>query len=105
MESQAVDRLHRMGQKEEVKVFHFITPNTVEEKIQLVSISTIILTSQAIDHSPPKGSKKKTANGRVSCPPYNLRNLIICKLKISFYCSATIHRSLDWRELLAEIAP
>ena len=33
MDLQAMDRAHRIGQKKQVKVFRFITENTVEEKI------------------------------------------------------------------------
>ncbi|EFP84081.1 adenosinetriphosphatase [Puccinia graminis f. sp. tritici CRL 75-36-700-3] len=33
VEAQAVDRLHRIGQTKKVWVFHFVTPNTIEEKI------------------------------------------------------------------------
>ena len=33
MDLQAMDRAHRIGQKKQVKVFRFITKNTVEEKI------------------------------------------------------------------------
>lgn len=33
MDLQAMDRAHRIGQKKQVRVFRFITENTVEEKI------------------------------------------------------------------------
>ncbi|EFP89908.1 uncharacterized protein PGTG_16196 [Puccinia graminis f. sp. tritici CRL 75-36-700-3] len=36
VEAQAFDRLHRIGQKKTVQVFHFITPKTIEEKILIV---------------------------------------------------------------------
>ena len=33
MDLQAMDRAHRIGQKKQVKVFRFVTENTVDEKI------------------------------------------------------------------------
>ena len=48
-ESQATDRVHRMGQKNKVIVYKFITEGTIEEKIQELQDSKRALLSQIID--------------------------------------------------------
>lgn len=49
VESQATDRVHRMGQKNKVIVYKFITQGTIEEKIQALQDSKRALLSQIID--------------------------------------------------------
>lgn len=49
IEAQATDRVHRMGQKNKVIVYKFITEGTVEEKIQDLQEEKKALLSQIID--------------------------------------------------------
>jgi superfamily II DNA or RNA helicase len=49
IEAQATDRVHRMGQKNKVIVYKFITEGTVEEKIQDLQEEKKSLLSQIID--------------------------------------------------------
>lgn len=37
---QAMDRAHRIGQKKEVKVFRFVTQDSIEEKVALLLITS-----------------------------------------------------------------
>jgi SNF2 family DNA or RNA helicase len=48
VESQAVDRAYRLGQKQKVFTYKFITRNTVEEKILLLQQKKIKLTAELI---------------------------------------------------------
>ena len=49
IESQATDRVHRMGQKNKVIVYKFITSGTIEEKIQTLQDSKRELLEKIID--------------------------------------------------------
>ncbi len=49
IESQATDRVHRMGQQNKVIVYKMITEGTIEEKIQLLQESKKSLLAQIID--------------------------------------------------------
>lgn len=49
IESQATDRVHRMGQQNKVIVYKLITEGTIEEKIQLLQESKKALLAQVID--------------------------------------------------------
>lgn len=49
IESQATDRVHRMGQKNKVIVYKFITSGTIEEKIQTLQESKRELLEKIID--------------------------------------------------------
>ena len=49
VESQATDRVHRMGQKNKVIVYKMITENTIEEKIQQLQEEKKSLLGQIID--------------------------------------------------------
>ncbi len=49
IESQATDRVHRMGQKNKVIVYKLITENTIEEKIQTLQENKRQLLSEIID--------------------------------------------------------
>jgi superfamily II DNA or RNA helicase len=49
IESQATDRVHRMGQKNKVIVYKMITEGTIEEKIQVLQDSKRTLLAEMID--------------------------------------------------------
>ncbi len=49
IESQATDRVHRMGQQNKVIVYKLITEGTIEEKIQLLQESKKALLAQIVD--------------------------------------------------------
>ena len=49
IESQATDRVHRMGQKNKVIVYKFITEGTIEEKIQILQDNKRELLTEIID--------------------------------------------------------
>jgi SWI/SNF-related matrix-associated actin-dependent regulator of chromatin subfamily A member 5 len=48
---QAQDRAHRIGQKKQVKVFRFITPNTLEERILSRARQKLVLDAMVIQKS------------------------------------------------------
>ncbi len=57
VEAQATDRVHRMGQKNKVIVYKFITQGTVEEKIQALQEDKRQLMSEMIDVDSAEGKK------------------------------------------------
>jgi SWI/SNF-related matrix-associated actin-dependent regulator 1 of chromatin subfamily A len=58
IDRQAVDRVHRLGQKKPVTVYRLICKGTVDEKIQLISESKYVL-DQAILGERKKGKESK----------------------------------------------
>ena len=53
VESQAVDRVHRMGQKNGVMVYRMIAPGTLEERIQLLKARKSALFESVVGDLPP----------------------------------------------------
>jgi SNF2 family DNA or RNA helicase len=53
VEAQAVDRVHRMGQKSSVMVYRMITPGTLEERIQLLKEKKSALFDAVVGDLPP----------------------------------------------------
>lgn len=49
IENQAIDRINRIGQKKEMKVFRFVTKNTIEERICAIREEKSQLFKMAID--------------------------------------------------------
>ncbi|MDV7397607.1 DEAD/DEAH box helicase, partial [Arthrospira platensis SPKY1] len=49
VEQQAMDRVHRMGQKQMVSVYRLITKNTIEERIEQLKVSKRQLFSSLFD--------------------------------------------------------
>lgn len=62
MDLQAMDRAHRIGQKKQVKVFRFITENTVEEKIVERAEVKLRLDKLVIQQGRLADSKAQTLN-------------------------------------------
>ncbi|CCK72909.1 chromatin-remodeling ATPase ISW1 KNAG_0M00560 [Huiozyma naganishii CBS 8797] len=59
---QAMDRAHRIGQKKQVKVFRFVTDNSVEEKILERATQKLRLDQLVIQHNKTSLNKQKKEN-------------------------------------------
>ncbi|CAB4256680.1 similar to Saccharomyces cerevisiae YBR245C ISW1 Member of the imitation-switch (ISWI) class of ATP-dependent chromatin remodeling complexes [Maudiozyma barnettii] len=59
---QAMDRAHRIGQKKQVKVFRFVTDNSVEEKILERATQKLRLDQLVIQQNKPLTNKNKDKN-------------------------------------------
>lgn len=67
IEQQAIDRVHRLGQSEEVKVFRFIMKDTIEEQIREL-----------------QDQKRKLADGALGGDMSQLSSLRIKDLRLLF---------------------
>lgn len=59
---QAMDRAHRIGQKKQVRVFRFVTDNSVEEKILERATQKLRLDQLVIQQNRPTNKKKENKN-------------------------------------------
>lgn len=60
MESQACDRVYRIGQTKEVNIHKFICQNTIEERIMELQEKKLSLASRVLEGNSDKNSHKIT---------------------------------------------
>ena len=80
VENQAIDRCHRIGQKQPVFVYRFITKNSIEEKVRALKQIKQQIESTVIDVSAPEYAAKE----HVPVDQEILRALILTQVHQTF---------------------